>query len=37
MSLTTLQDVRVVVEGISGLLAVSSGRSIHILDPCLVK
>ena len=28
-----VEDVRVVVEGISGLLAVSSGRSIHILDP----
>lgn len=28
-----LEDVRVVVEGITGLLAISSGRSIHILDP----
>ena len=28
-----LQDVRVVVEGITGLLAISSGRSIHILAP----
>ena len=27
------QDVRVVVEGITGLLAISSGRSIHILAP----
>ncbi|CAJ1351719.1 unnamed protein product [Effrenium voratum] len=28
-----LEDTRVVVEGASGLLAVSSGRSIHIIDP----